>query len=106
MTLAEFKTLLESAGMSVAYQAFPEKEQPVMPFIVYQETGSDNFGADNKVWSSARRIQVDLLSGKIRDYAKETALETVLDNVCLFWERVVDWDEDETCYRITYEVEI
>ncbi len=105
MTLAELKTVLLTTGLPVAYQAFPATSAPRMPFIVYQETGSDNFGADNKVWSSASRIQIDLLCAK-KDRPTEEALEAVLDTTGIFWERESDYDDSEDCYRITYDIEI
>lgn len=105
MTLEDFRTILAETNLPVAYLAFPADEAPAMPFIVYQETGSDNFGADNKVWHSAMRIQVDLLTSK-KNRSTEILLENALDNADIFWERIVEFDDDEDCYRTTYEVEI
>lgn len=105
MTLTEFHTLLTTTGLPVAYQAFPADQCAEMPFLVYQETGSNNFGADNIVWHSARHIQIDLLSRE-RNLDLETTLETVLNNAGIFWERVPEFDSGEDYYRVTYEVEI
>lgn len=105
MTLADFKLILDTTGLPVAYLAFPADDVPPMPFIVYQETGSHNFGADNKVWTSAMRMQVDLLTRK-RNRITELLLETALDANDIYWERIPDYDEDEDYYRVTYELEI
>lgn len=105
MTLEELYTVLSETNLPVAYLAFPADQHVVMPFIVYQETGSDNFGADNRVWHSAMRVQVDLMTAK-KDRTTETVLETALNDNGIFWERVPDWDEDEDYYRVTYEIEI
>lgn len=105
MTLGELKTILDSTQLPVAYLAFPPDQVPAMPFIVYQEIGSNNFGADNYVWFSAMKVQVDLLTAK-KDRATEEALETVFNDWKIFWERVPDWDEDEDYYRVTYTIEI
>lgn len=105
MTLEEFKNILSSTGLPVAYLAFPETQAPQMPFIVYQETGSHNAGADNKVWFSATRIQVDLLTRR-RSRTTEVILEQALEDTEIYWERVPDYDEDQDYYRVTYEMEI
>lgn len=105
MTLAELNTVLAGTGLPAAYQAFPETQVPAMPFIVYQEVGSDNFGADNKVWHSAMRVQVDLFTRtKSRD--TEELLETALNEASIFWEREADFEENEACYRSIYTMEI
>ena len=110
MTLSELNTLLSTVtvgqtALPVSYLAFPADQAPEMPFIVFQETGSDNFGADNIVWHSNTRIQVDLLT-RNKDGTTEEALETVLTNAGIFWERVSVYENDEACYRVTYEFEI
>ena len=105
MTLAELNTVLATTNLPVAYQAFPADKVPAMPFIVYMELGSDNFGADNVVWHSAARVEIDLLC-KTKDGALESVLETVLTNAGIFWERESDHNDDEDCYVTTYNIEI
>lgn len=105
ITLSEFKTILASTEYPVAYLAFPASIAPEMPFIIYQELGSDNFGADNKVWASGRRIQIDLFT-QHKNTAAESLLESKLDNNDIYWDRMAEFSDDEECYRITYEVVI
>jgi len=105
MTLAELYTVLSGTGLPVAYLAFSADNPPELPFIVYQETGSHNLGADNKVWHSATRIQIDLLS-RTKSRATEQLLEDALNDAGIFWERESSYDSDEIVYRITYTVEI
>ena len=105
MTLEELNTLLRTTDLPVAYLAFPADDAPQMPFLVYQETGSHNFGADNKVWHSAMRIQIDLFTSR-KDRTTEELLEGILTEADIFWERIVEFDDDEDFYRATYEVEI
>lgn len=105
MTLEELKTVLSTTGLPVAYRAFPADNPPDMPFIVFQETGSDNFGADNKVWFSAMRIQIDLLC-KTKSRLTEGLLENTLNNADIYWERESLFDDDEDYYRVTYDIEI
>ena len=105
MTLAELYTVLSSTGLPVAYLAFSADNPPELPFIVYQETGSHNLGADNIVWHSATRIQIDLLT-RTKSRATEQLLEDALNDAGIFWERESSFDSDESVYRMTYTVEI
>lgn len=105
MTLAELGLILKTTDLPVAYLAFDASEAPTMPFIVFQETGSDNFGADNIVWFSGTRVQVDLLCIR-RSRSTEELLENALTNNGIYWERVVDFDDNENYYRSTYEIVI
>ena len=105
MTLAELNTVLTGTGLPVAYLAFPADSPPAMPFITYQETGSDNFGADNKVWVSHMRIQINLFTAK-KSRVTEELVEAALDDADIYWERESSFEEDEDCYRIIYDIEI
>ena len=103
MTLAEFATILRTSGYPVAYLAFPANQAPKMPFITYQETGSNNFGGDGKVYKKVRRLQVDLFTAE-KDITAEEKLETALDQ--FFWNKNQSVEETENCQRYTYEVEV
>lgn len=105
MTLSELNTLLLTTGLPVAYQAFPVDHAPAMPFVVYQETGSDNFGADNIVYVSAMRIQIDLFCSKKSRFT-EITLENILTGAGIFWERESGYDDTEDYFRTTYDIEI
>lgn len=105
MTLADLYTVLTGVKLPVAYQAFPADQAPEMPFIIYLELGSNNFGADNIVWHSATRIEVDLLC-KIKNRTLEETLETSLTTAGIYWERESDHDDDEDCFVTRYNFEL
>lgn len=105
MTLAELNTVLAGTNLPVAYLAFPADRAPEMPFIVYQETGSDNFGADNIVYASAMKVQIDLLT-KLKNRTLEEQIEATLTGAGIYWERTPEYDDDEACYRVIYDIEI
>lgn len=105
MTLAEFKHVLDASGFPVAYLAFPADKCPKMPFVTYQETGSNNFGADGKVYKRVRTMQVDLFT-KNKNPAAEEALEAALDAAEIFWNKYQTVEDNESCQRYTYETEI
>ena len=104
MTLQEFGNILNQCGMPVTYLAFPADACPEMPFVTFQEVGSNNFSADGKVFKKVRMMQVDLFThGK--DTSAEDALENVLDNY-FFWNKFQTVEDNEDCQRYTYELEV
>lgn len=103
MTLTELKTQLDTSKLPVAYLSFPADEAPAMPFVVYQEIMTNNFGADGVVYKKISRIQIDLFTYG-RDIAAEEALEDALSFT--FWNKEQTPIDDEACYRWTYEIEI
>lgn len=105
MTLSQFKTMLASTGYPVAYQHFPETDAPTMPFICYAVVGTNNFGADGIVYEKGAMLQVQLFT-KTKDEAAEATLEAVFEDNRIYWENTAEYNEDELCYRVIYEVQI
>ena len=103
MELEEFKNILETTGLPVAYWSFPEGEAPPLPFICYLDAGSDNFIADGKVYYKSRRINVELYT-KYKDTEAESKVETALEN--FKWKRTENYIESEQCFEILYELEV
>ena len=104
MTLSQFKTMLASTGYPVAYQHFPETDVPAMPFICYAATGSNNFGADGIVYQPIKVLQVQLFT-KTKDIEAEGNLENVFETARIYWEKESEYNEDELCYRVIYNIE-
>ena len=105
MTLTEFSDILSEANLSYRYLSFGKTPVEEMPFITYFEIGTNNFSADSKVYLVVHQIQVDLWTVK-KDVAKEEQLEAVFDEHCLFWNKSIEHDDNENCYRVTYELEV
>lgn len=103
MKLIELKHILERTGLPVAYNCFQTEQQ--LPFICYMETGTNNFGADNKVYSVIRDITIELYT-KTKDIITEMNLEDTLDDYEIFWNKEETWLDDEKCYMIIYQIEI
>lgn len=108
MSLAELAALLQGIpGFSgkVAYYAFPENDAPALPFIVYEETGSNNVVADNVVYSKRKNINIELYT-EFKSEETEAALEDMLQAVELVWTKDEDYLDSERCYMITYSLTI
>lgn len=103
MTLKEFGDILATSGLPVTYLAFPADDCPEMPFITFQEVGSNNFSADGKVYQRVRSMQVDLFT-RSKDESAEQALENALSDY--FWNKYQTIEDSEDCQRYTYEIEI
>ena len=108
MTLEEIKALLEGIegfADKVAYYAWPVGEVPELPFLCYLETGADNFGADNKVYYSARSVDVELYTQN-KSSSSEALVEAALTGAEIFWKKSEEYIDDEKCWMITYEIEV
>lgn len=104
MGLDELYEIL-SAVYPTAYWSFPENEAPALPYLVYFEESSDNFGADNKVYHHFKVVSVELLT-KTKDPDAEKAVEDALDAAGIFWEKTETHLDDEDAYEVIYTMEV
>ncbi len=103
MTQKEFGDILAASGFPITYLAFPADNCPEMPFITFQEVGSNNVSADGIVYKKVKIYQVDLFT-RDKDPAAEEALENALADY--FWNKYQTLDENEACQRYTYTLEV
>lgn len=95
--------ILKSTGLEVAYHHF--NKPPSLPYIVYLQTGSDNFGADNKVYQKINNYQIELYSD-YKNPETEQVLEDTLDNNGIFYDKFEDYIESEKLYMVVYQIQI
>ena len=110
MTLAELKTALESVNDNafvgkVAYRAFPVGAAPALPFICFQETESNNFMADTKVYYKITNVDIELYTDQ-KDPTTEAALEKVLNDNQLSWNKSEVYIESEDVLELIYDISI
>ena len=103
MSLEENKKLLETAGLPVAYRAFPVGNAPPLPFVCYLFSSTNNFNADDAVYQVINRISIELYT-ESKDLEAENAVEAALKGLC--WEKSEEYLDDEQCYEIIYEIEV
>lgn len=84
MSLEEIKKLLETAGLPVAYRAFPVGNAPPLPFVCYLFSSTNNFNADDAVYQVINRISIELYT-ESKDLEAENAVEAALKGLC--WEK-------------------
>lgn len=100
--------ILKSTGLPVVYHHFEASENnppPKPPYIVYLFAYSDNFAADNCVYSKANNYQVELYTIK-KEPATEKLVEDAMDGAEIFWDKSETYIESEKLYQVLYEIQI
>lgn len=108
MTLPDIQTMLTGiSGFAnkVAYEAFPNDVAPDPPYIAWTEEGTSNFGADGVVYHEIHNIVVELYS-VTRNLTTEAAIENAFANNGIYWEKTIDFVDDENIYVTTYNISI
>ena len=105
MTHEEVKTVLEGAGIPLAYDHFAEGESPDPPFLVFLYPGSDNLFADNSVYQRIDNLNIELYTDR-KDPEMEGRLEDLLTEHELPWEKSEVWIESEKMYEVLYQTQI
>ena len=103
MSMEAFKELLETSGFPVAYHSFPAKEAPPMPYIVYLTPYSKNFKADGRVYTSLKRMQVELYT-QFKALEAEEKIAAALEE--FYYKKSETGIESENCYEVIYELEV
>lgn len=103
MTLEELKQRCEKAGFKYAYGQFKKPTEP--PHLVAIATGTDNFMADNKVYSKDISIQLDY-TYLVKDLAIQNKIEDeILDDIA--WNKSDEtYLTDEKVWQVSYFFEI
>ena len=107
MTLKELYTCLLTTNMPVVYHSFKasNKEVPPLPYIVFLSTSSDNFGADNKVYSKSTSYRIELYTENKSEQTEEI-LEKALDKASIFYNKNESYIESEAMFQIAYQIQI
>lgn len=100
---ATLYTLLKTLNIPVAYDHFVVTNEITVspPFVLYRNDDSNNFKAEDKVYLKNNKYIIDLVT-ETKDTAKETTLETLLDNNNIPWDKAEDYIESEKIYQIRY----
>lgn len=104
MTLADLHTVLLTTKLPVAYSAFRDDEKIGPPCITYELAYTQNFGADNKVYSPFSNVDIFLFQ-RVKGTA-ESSLENALNANNIFWDKTETYNKDEEVYQTIYEVKI
>ncbi|CUX23202.1 hypothetical protein [Clostridium sp. C105KSO13] len=101
----EILQILGKIQMPFAYDHFAEGEAPDPPFICYLLPDSNNFSADGKVYYKVNNVHIELYTD-LKDLSMEAAVEAVLDEHGIFYNKSETWIESEKLYEILYTFEM
>ncbi len=82
----ELLKMLGELGLPFAYHHFAEGESPEPPFVVYLLPGSNNFGADGRVYYKIHEVRLELYTD-LKDLKLEKRVEDVLDGHEVFYNK-------------------
>lgn len=72
-----------------------------LPYIVAEDSETDNFAADGKVYAPKVEMTLNCYFAS-KNEATEIAIEAILDKLGVFWNKTETHDEDESFYLIIY----
>lgn len=99
---SSLNVLLEQLQIPVAYHYHKSKTQ--LPYLVFFQNGSENLGADDKVYSKDNHYRIELYT-EAKDGILEEKLENLLDDAEIYWEKSEDIRiEEENLTMIVYSI--
>lgn len=109
MLIAEINTMLGQTGLPKTYYSWPEDDPahpvPPLPYIVWYFPYTDNFAADDRVYSHIEALNIELYT-RTKDFETEAAVEAVLAAHGIVWNRQESWIESEKMYEVLYTTEV
>lgn len=105
MTYAEIYSMISSIGLSCSYYQFPEGNAPALPYIVFYYPNNNDFVADNINYQTIVKLNIELYTEN-KDFTTEAAVETVLQNYGVVYQKTETYIDSELMYQILYESEV
>ena len=109
MLIADINTMLGQTGLPKTYYSWPEDDPahpvPPLPYIVWYFPNTDNFAADDRVYSHIEALNIELYT-RTKDFATEAAVEAILAANGIVWNRQESWIESEKMYEVLYTTEV
>lgn len=103
MTEQEFKSVVDSIELPHTYMFFPANEVPRPLYFVWYFSGSDNFGADDVVFTEIMVPVIELYS-KTKSFTDEKKIEAVLKSNGFFWQKNSEFIDSEQMHMTSYEI--
>lgn len=105
MTYEEINEMMAETEFPFAYHHFAEGESPKPPFSIFLSSGEDTFSADNLMYHSFKRLNIELYTDE-KSPETEERLEEVLLQHNIYYTKTENWIESEKLYEILYEMEV
>lgn len=104
MTYKEVATMIRSIGLPFAYHQFNEDTAVAPPFVCFSYPASNDLQADNINFQRIEQLNIDLYSDD-KDFDNEAAVEAVLLNNGMSWEKNESYIDSERMYMVSYQTE-
>ena len=105
MTYQEICKMIKETGLPFAYHHFAEGESPEPPFLIFLSSGENNFSADNYMYFSFKKLNIELYTDR-KSPETEKKVEEILKKYQIFYTKSEIWIESEKLYEIFYEMEV
>lgn len=105
MSYEEIFEMMQEIGLPFAYHHFAEGESPNPPFVVYLSPGEITFSADNLMYHSFKRLDIELYTDK-KSPETEQKVEEILHQHNIYYTKTETWIESERLYEVLYEMEV
>ena len=105
MSYEEIAEMMQEIGLPFAYHHFAEGESPKPPFLLFLSPGENTFGADNLMYFSFKRLNIELYTD-VKSPEIELQVEDVLTQRGIYYTKTEIWIESERLYEVLYEMEV
>lgn len=105
MTFEDVLEMLEDTDLPVVYHAWPESEAPSLPYICYYYPSRNAETADDTHYANVYSLNVELYTEN-KDFETESAVEAVLLENGLTFDKEEDYLNDEHMYEVLYMTEV
>jgi hypothetical protein len=105
MTYEEICEMVQEIGLPFAYHHFAEGESPNPPFLLFLSPGEHTFGADDLMYISFKKLDIELYNDEKSPEA-EQRVEEILTQYGIFYTKNEIFIESERLYEVIYEMEV
>lgn len=105
MTYEKINSMMEEMGLPFAYHHFAEGESPAPPFLIFLSPGENTFSADNSMYFSFKRLNIELYTDE-KSPETERQIEEVLRRHHIYYTKSEVWISSEKMYEILYQMEV
>ena len=105
MNYEEINEMMLEMGLPFAYHHFAEGESPRPPFLIFLSLGENTFGADNIMYHSFKKLDIELYTDEKFPEIEERVEEVLLRHN-IYYTKTEVWIESERLYEVLYEMEV
>ena len=105
MNYEEINEMMLEIGLPFAYHHFAEGESPKPPFLIFLSPSENTFGADNLMYHSFKKLDIELYTDE-KSPETEERVEEVLLRHNIFYTKTETWIASEEMYEVLYEMEV